>query len=161
MKADERFAAGIEHRPGDSDAANRVGPIEDDEPLAVLGTGFHRLAHRRNIGVKPAPMSWMSNTTVSIRPSIAAVGLRVSPYRLKTFRPVALSCVSPIFETSSLPSKPCSGLKRAFSCTFFGFVQQLDGAFALAAAARVVGDQADFAAGELAEVVAFQHVDAG
>src|SRR3954468_23563304 len=52
MKADERFATGVEHRSGDSDTADRIGPIEDDELLAMVGTGLHGLAHRRDVGVK-------------------------------------------------------------------------------------------------------------
>ena len=48
--------------------------------------------------------------------SCSCNGLRVSPYRLKIFRPLFASVLSPTFSSSS-PYSPCSGLKRALSCT--------------------------------------------
>src|SRR5205823_5194194 len=52
VKTDERFAAAVEHRPGYGDAADRIGPIEDDESLAMFGRRLHRFAHRRDVGIE-------------------------------------------------------------------------------------------------------------
>src|SRR5262245_15025764 len=55
MKSDERLTARIEHWPGHRDAADRIGPVKNDESLAMLRAGPHCLAHRGDIGVKPGP----------------------------------------------------------------------------------------------------------
>ena len=52
VKRDERLAARIEQRTVDLDAADRIRTVEHDEPDAVLGGGFHRVAHGRDVGVE-------------------------------------------------------------------------------------------------------------
>ena len=75
--------------------------------------------------------------------SCSCNGLRVSPYRLKIFRPLFASVLSPTFSSSS-PYSPCSGLKRALSCTRSDLSRK-SRSTAFLIVAGVVGDQTDAA----------------
>ncbi len=55
MESNERLAAFVENGALHVNAINRVGPIEDNEPLSVFRGGLQGQSHRGNVGVKTRP----------------------------------------------------------------------------------------------------------
>jgi len=51
----ERLRVVIEHRTGNINSIDRIGPVEDDKPFLVLGCCFERFPHGRDIGIEPRP----------------------------------------------------------------------------------------------------------
>src|SRR5438874_2145599 len=54
MVTDERFSLRVEQRPFDRHAADRVGPVEDDDTQLVCGGRFENESQRRNVRVEAA-----------------------------------------------------------------------------------------------------------
>ena len=88
---------GIQHRPFDHVAANKIGPVQHVERNVVLRGLFHAVRHRRRVGVKThAGILHIKNKRVDPA-SISSVGRSDSPYKLYVGSPVVGSFEDEIF----------------------------------------------------------------
>ena len=129
---------------------------------SLLGGRLHGVAHGRDVRVESgADVLDVEHQRVEPVEHLGRGPPGLAVEAVDTAGPWLRARLSAMLATSSLPCSPCSGLKRATSSTLGASCRESIVADAVAADARLVGDQPDCAAGKLPEAVALQDIDPG
>ena len=161
MEADERLSAVVEHRSRNGYAVDRVGAIEDDEALAVLGRGQHRIPHRRDVGVK-ARSDVLDVEDERVEP-LEHRGGWPAMFAVQADDRDAGRGVEAVVDNGDVELAARAVLRAEEPDEFdvSGSMQVAGCAAPVARQARMIGDQSDALSGQRRKAVACQHIDAG
>ncbi len=114
MKTDERFGPWIEHWPGNGDAIDGIGAIENNHSTMVLGGSFHRFAHGGDVGVESGPdVLDIKNERIDIGQHGGCRSPCFAIQAINFLRPVVASWLSATRGNIELPFEAVFGTEEA------------------------------------------------
>jgi len=160
METDKRLLAVVQHRARDVNTVDGVRSVENDKSKVVLGRRLHRIAHRRNVGIKArADVLYIEHKGIDSTehfwrwPSHLAV--KTNNWNTSAGFDVVINK-----RDVELPAKAVFRAENPYEVDVFGVVQEANGAPPVSIDTGVVGDQRNATAMKRLEIVARQNVDA-
>ena len=159
VKTDKGLFTLNQHGAADGEAVDRVGPVENNKTDPVFGCGLHGIAHGRNIGVKAG--ADILNVKYQCIDTFQHLGRGPVGCSVQT---VDLNTGERIFAVTDLgliqlAEKTMLRVKKSNQLDVTCRVEELNVSDTQAIDTGLVGNQADFAAGELSEAIPFKYID--
>jgi len=161
VETGKRLPAFIKHGSRNSDAIDRVGPVEHNETYVILSCGLHGVAHCRDIGVKAgADILDIKDQCIDTTQHVFS---RDAGAAVQTENLYAGAGIFGVFNQWNIKfaEKPVFGAEQCDEIYIGSIVEKLNVAGVRAVNTCLIGDQSDIMAGKCLEPVPLQHVDAG
>ena len=157
---DERFPAGVQHRPLHRLAANRIGPVENHKADAVPRGLLHRVAHGRRVGIE-ADTHVLDVDHQRVDIAEHCIG-RPQCLAIEAVNRQAGRAVAVVYDAGSieLAARAVLGAEDGHQPDAFGPMEKVDRTFTSPIQAGLVSNQADTPAAKRSEIFGLKNVDA-